>query len=137
MVRQSEILRLRMVAFLDSALVRFMRVAWREIPRRRRNGDGLSPSCTGRAYRDRGSREPSQVTVGTSHIVETGMVRQKTRRYKLSEIRPRRWWRGGLCRVLWRAQHLPGKARQRISRGNLERHKREDADAEGSSRCGR
>jgi hypothetical protein len=110
-VRQSEILRLRVVAFQDSALVRSMRVAWRKSSRRRRNADGLSPSCTGRAYRDRGSRQPSLVTVGTSHIVEAGMGRRKTRRYKLCEIRPRRWWRGGLCRVLWRTQHLPGKAR--------------------------
>lgn len=82
MVRQSEILRLRVVAFRDSAPVRSMRIAWRAFARRRRNEDGSSPSCTGRAYRDRGSRKPSLVTVGTSHIVEAGMVRRKTRRYK-------------------------------------------------------
>lgn len=136
-VRQSEILRLRVVAFQDSALVRSMRVAWRESLRRRRNADGLNPSRTGRAYRDRGSRQPSLVTVGTSHIVEAGMSRRKTRRYKLCEIRPRRWWRGGLYRVLWRAQHLPGKARRETWCGKLEHRTRKDADAEGGNRCGR
>ena len=62
---RGEILRLRVVASQDSALVRSMRVAWRVILRRRRNVDGLSPSRTGRAYRDRGSRKPSLMTVGT------------------------------------------------------------------------
>lgn len=81
-VRQNEILRLRVVAFQDSALVRSMRVAWCPSGYRRRNADGSSPSRTGRAYRDRGSRQPSLVTVGTSHIVEAGMLRRKTRRYK-------------------------------------------------------
>lgn len=82
---RSEILRFRVVAYQDSAPVPCMRVAWRVSSRRRRNVDGLSPSYTGRAYRDRGSREPSLVTVGTSHIMEAEMVRPKTRRYKCTK----------------------------------------------------
>lgn len=135
-VRQSEILRLRVVAFQDSALVRSMRVAWRvfaSVAEYR----WVGPLRTGRAYRDRGSREPSLVTVGTSHIVETGMVRRKTRRHKLCETRPRRWWRGGLYRVLWRAQHLPGKAWLSTRSGRLERRAGQEANAEGGNRCGR
>jgi hypothetical protein len=80
-VRQYESLRLRGVAFQDSALVRSMRVAWRGFASAAEYR-GVGPLRTGRAYRDRGSREPSLVTVGTSHIVEAGMVRRKTRRYK-------------------------------------------------------
>lgn len=118
-VRQSEILRLRVVAFQDSALVRSMRVAWRNFASAAEYR-WVGPLRTGRAYRDRGSRQPSLVTVGTSHIVEAGMVRVKTRRYKLCEIRPRRWWRGGLYRVLWRAQHPPGKARWKTACGTME-----------------
>ena len=46
---------------------------------------------------------------GNSHDVEAGMVQRKTGQYKLYEICSRQRWRGGLCRVLWRTQHLPDK----------------------------
>ena len=47
---------------------------------------------------------------GNSHIVLSGSGQRGTGRYKLCEIRSRRWWRDGRFRVFWRAQHHSGKA---------------------------
>lgn len=57
------------------------------------------------------SKTATVVDRGNSHDVDSGMVRTKTGQYKQCEICSRRRWRGGLCRVFWRTQHLPDKAR--------------------------
>ena len=82
---RSELLRFRVLAYQDSAPVRSMRVAWRGKAASATEYRWVGPLDTGRAYRGRGARKPSLVTVGTSHIVEAGMIRRKTRRYKCTK----------------------------------------------------
>lgn len=69
-----------------------------------------------RDYRSRRDRWQSTGTTGKPHVVDPAS-RAKTRPYKLCEIGPRRRWRDGFVRVLWRSQHLLPKPRPMAARG--------------------
>ena len=75
---------------------------------------------------------------GNSHIVPAGLRSGGgTGRYKLCEIRSRRWWRDGRFRVFWRAQHYSGKAwpmapREGNSRAGVKPVTEEETAVEGT-----
>lgn len=88
----------------------------------------------GRDYRSRQARWQSIVTTGRPHAVDPAL-QEKTRPYKLCEIGPRRRWRDGFVRVLWRSQQLPPKPRPMASWSGASTGRQ--ADGEGRNRCGR